>query len=498
MALDFSIGWKRIPILDALLGLRNMDVKRSVIVDWSARYGKRHQLQRIQDFPLGIVGPKKVRIYFRLDHYVLQWWEPSKRTNLSDRVEGDLVAAINRARQIEERLVNFRTSMVRRPGRLSHRELVERFQLDLARRADAGEIDPGTVSRYGSALSHYLSFCECPLSGKSCSFAAAVNREFRLAFVAFLEQRSVSANGRSLTSRRPMRGSSFVLDAVRGMYQWAADPDRANLLPEGFRNPFLRSSESRGHQHADPLSEPDITLPMAIDLIRICDAFQLRLFVCMLLFGLRAAEPCYLFVEYMSDDWLQVPCIPDLDVKTKGRRDKRFPLLPELKEFWEMLRDSRPHGLLFERRIPKGGSSRPSLRGSSLADLIEEYRHIRETASSSNERLRQLNAILMKAGALNYDLIENEFSILANRLGWPKKATLKDLRHLFATTMNNAAMPEGYRRYLMGHSPGKAALVSYTHLNELQRHYFDAMRREWSSVIAAVQRRIGELKVSTL
>src|SRR5258708_6689079 len=72
--------------------------------DWSSRYGAKHQLRRIEQFPSGIVAPKRVRLYLRNGHYVLQWWDPAAKTNLSDRVNGDLVAAITRARLIEERL----------------------------------------------------------------------------------------------------------------------------------------------------------------------------------------------------------------------------------------------------------------------------------------------------------------------------------------------------------------------------------------------------------
>lgn len=42
---------------------------------------------------------------------------------------------------------------------------------------------------------------------------------------------------------------------------------------------------------------------MALNLVRACDRFQLLLFAPMLLFGLRAAEPCYLFREYLEIDW---------------------------------------------------------------------------------------------------------------------------------------------------------------------------------------------------
>ena len=42
------------------------------------------------------------------------------------------------------------------------------------------------------------------------------------------------------------------------------------------------------------------------------------------------------------------------------------------------------------------------------------------------------------------------------QLQWPAQATLKDLRHLFATTMNNASMPEAYRRVFDGASAGSS------------------------------------------
>lgn len=59
--------------------------------------------------------------------------------------------------------------------------------------------------------------------------------------------------------------------------------------------------------------------------------------------------------------------------------------------------------------------------------------------------------------------------------------------------MNNAAMPESFRRYLMDQAPGRAAIVAYTHLHELKRHYAEAVRREWTPLVAAINRRVTEL-----
>src|SRR5262245_19366758 len=135
-----------------------IDRESGTTASWSQRYGERHRLQRITEFPRGVAAPEKVRLYWRHDHYVLQWWDPGAKTNLSDRVDDDLVAAIIRARQIEERLVHFRHSGQGKRRRLAHGELVEAFVADLRQRADASEISPATVDRYNDALQHYRAF----------------------------------------------------------------------------------------------------------------------------------------------------------------------------------------------------------------------------------------------------------------------------------------------------------------------------------------------------
>jgi hypothetical protein len=462
---------------------------------WSARYGERHRLHRITEFGPGIAGPEKVRLYRRRHHYVLQWWDPAAKANLLDRVDGDLVAALSRARAIEERLTHFKTSATVCRRRLGHGDLVAAFLADLHRRADAGDIDPGTVRRYDVALRHYRAFCSQPAILKTYPHAARVNRDFRLQLAAFLAQRPVTPNGRAQGRGRPMKGPGFVLDTVRALFEWAADPERASLLPEGFRNPFLRPAQTRSLLKGDPLAEPDVTPAMAVDLVTACDRFQLRLFAPMLLFGLRAAEPCFLFREYLDAHWLRVPCNPELDYFTKGRRDKRFPLVEDLRLLWDELRRGQRHGLLYERRGAAEGRERAPLEGTALADVVAEYRRrcLAEPGGGAAGRRLLRDEVLREAGALTYDHVEQEFTALARRLGWPAAATLKDLRHLFATAMHNAAMPEAYRRYLMGQAPAKAAVTAYTHLNELGRHYAEAVRREWRPLTEAVRRRLAEL-----
>ncbi len=462
---------------------------------WSDRYGDTHRWRRFVAFPAGIAPPQKVRVYQRAGHFLLNWWDPGEKRNLSERVDGDLLAALTRARAIDERVTTVRTAGAGGARRVGHADLVGRYLADLERRADAGEVDPKTVRRYAGALRHYTVFTARPQVVKRYPAAGTVDRKFRLEFAAFLTAREVTGNGRPGTTRR-MRNTQFVTDAVRAVFAWACDPDRGGLLPEGFRNPFLRSGSRTPVLKGDPLAAPDVTLPMAVELVRACDEFQLRLFVPILVFGLRAAEPCVLFADHLRDGVLSVPCVPELGLLTKGRRDKRFPLPERLEPFWEVLRDGRDKGLLHERRAVAEGREQVPLRDASLAELISEYRARcdRKNAKTAAERARVREGVLRDAGGLDYDHMQGEFTKVTNGLGWPAAATLKDLRHLFATTLNNAGVPEGYVRYLMGHAPGKAALVAYTHLDQLRRHYSAALEQEWAPLLDAINQRVVSLR----
>jgi hypothetical protein len=460
---------------------------------WSRTYSAKYRFQRITEFPAGIAAPRKVRIYWRHDHYLVQWWSPPQGKNVCERIAGDLLSALVRAREVDQRLENFpRTPAV--AGRCGHAALAERFLDHLGRRAEAGEVQPATVVRYRTALGHYLAFADQAVVQKAYRHTHQIDRDFRLAFAAFLANRQVAPNGRPQAEARPMRGQAFVLDAVRAMLEWAADPDRGHLLPEGFRNPFLRQGQARPLLRGDPLAEPDITLAMALDLVRACDRHQLLLFAPMLLFGLRASEPCYLFREYLEGGWLRVPCNGDLGYRTKAGRDKRFPLPDELRPLWDALRTGGDTGLLYQRRSVAEGREVAPLRGQPLAALVTEYRRRCAAAGSPDAAGRELlrDALLREAGGLGYDHVEQEFGTLARRLGWPSAATLKDLRHLFATTLGNTPMPEGYRRYLMGQSPGKAAVVAYTHLNQLREQYAEVVRGAWAPLADAVARRLAD------
>lgn len=271
-------------MLDQIIPVRCSRVRQPDALSaspWVQRYGRKHHLHRISTWPEGIVPLVRVRLYWRAGHFVLQWWDPAIRRNLSDRVDGDIIAAIARARQIDQRLIDFKAGG-HGGRRIQHRELVERFLGDLQVRVDAGQLQPSSLARYRSALAHYLAFVDQRLIADRWPLAGGVDRPFALAFAAFLADRHVAPNGTEKAVKHRMKATSFILDAARAMFSFAADPDRGRLLPEGFRNPFLRPSV-QCRRCGDPFGEPDITTAMAEQFLRACDDYRLRIFSLLIL-----------------------------------------------------------------------------------------------------------------------------------------------------------------------------------------------------------------------
>ncbi|MDP6468639.1 MAG: hypothetical protein QF918_12905 [Pirellulaceae bacterium] len=463
---------------------------------WCKRYADKHRLERIIDLPAGIVAPRRVRIYRRSNHFIIQWWDRQEKRTVCERVDGDLLAALSRARDVDEHLEHFRVALGkprrRRPG-----ELAERYLDDLHRRAGAVEIDIATVDRYRSAIQHFVKFVEQPTVAAKYPNIAQVDRGFQLEFSAYLNSIQISPNGHANTSAHPMKATGYVMDIVRAMFEWASDADRGNLLPDGFRNPF--SSRKRGTRQVviDPLSEPDITIPMATSLIEACDPFQLSIFAPLVFYGLRPSELGWIFRENIEGEWLRVPCRAELDYFTKGRRDKSFPIVDCLRPLW----DARSHsatGLLYVNRGVAEGRTTPESLGWSAAHLATEFRRrcvaIKEPDARQRRHIR--DQVMKESGQLKYDHVEAEFKKLSSRLEWPAEATLKDLRHLFCTCLEDAGVPEFYRRYMMGQSFGKAPIVTYTHItmSPVSTYYQVALDSKFAPILEAIEHRWRALK----
>jgi integrase len=366
-------------------------------------------------------------------------------------------------------------------GKLTPESLVQEYVDDLHRRADAGELSPATPARFSSALDHFVSFASQPGVSKSYATAGQIDRQFVLKFASHLMGVQISPNGHANTARRRMIGQQFVLNVVRGVYEWARDTERGACLPADFINPF-RIATLRPKAPTTLLGEPDVTIAMASSFLQKCDDFQLRLFSPMILLGLRAAEPIMAFTEFVTCDSLEIKCIPSLDYRTKGVRDKFLPLVPKLAQ---LLGTKTASALLFPRRDVWERNEQPAMAGAKLAEIVREYqsRCSTLTAPTAATRAKLRDQVMDQAGALTYKMIQMEFTRVASSLGWPRSATLKDFRHLFSTCMSNGGVPEHERQFLMGHSPGKATILRYTHLNQLRQHYERAVNEQMLPII---------------
>lgn len=433
---------------------------------WTQRYGQRFRMERVRELPQGMAAPRKVRLYRRQVHHVLQWWDPQFGRTVNERVEGDLLDALGRARVVDERLAAMRTagSAI---SPITHTDLVEAFKEDLVTRANAGEVAPATVRRFSAALDHYVRFTEQPDLGRAYRTAGGIDRAFALRFAAWLSQQIITANGSRHGTLRPMTSSGYVLDVTRAMFEWAKDPVRGKRLPADFANPFASGALQRRTVPRNPLGEPDITLEMATTLIGKCDLYQLRLIAPMVLWGLRPGELRWLFAENVESLFMRGDCIEVLDHRSKGVRNKSLPWIEPLRTL--LISEGKFEGLLFTRRQ----TDEIALPNASLETIAAEYRSRVTKAKSydaaSRERVR--DGVMNDAGAVTYKIVVGEFTALTSSLNWPKSATLKDLRHLCQTCLDNGGLTLSERQYLLGQSMGRAAINAYLHLNKLAEHY---------------------------
>ncbi|MEZ6190434.1 MAG: hypothetical protein R3C45_03990 [Phycisphaerales bacterium] len=449
---------------------------------WSARYSRQHKPVRVQP-PPGFTPPDKVRVYARNGHYLLQWWDPGAGRTLNERVDGDLLDAFTRARQLDGNLASLGRGGGVHATQITHTELVTRYLQALEHRADSDNLALSTVKRYRGALGHYLAYTDQHAVTGKARYAGRVDAAFVARFRAYL---------RSIPS---LAGPDYVLSVVRAMYLWAAEPSHGGLLPAAFVNPLLGQVTRRSRRQRPSLLEaPAVTAEMAAELIRVSDDYQLRLLAPVVFFGLRPSELCLLTREDIQGGFLNVYCVAELDHATKGNLDKRLPLPQSLQQL--LLSDKTPGvrgGLLMQRRPVAGGRKTSRFAGLDKVGLIDAYRCLlsKEKVVTAKTRDTLRKAVIRDAGGVSYKQVYTEFGRLRKKVGWPDTVTLKDLRHLFATFTHDAGMPERYRRFLMGHAPGGEAIVDYTHLAKVREHYDLAVQREFAGVLEALQQRLN-------
>jgi integrase len=166
-------------------------------------------------------------------------------------------------------------------------------------------------------------------------------------------------------------------------------------------------------------------------------------------------------------------------VKTRNVRD--VPLLPEVATVICGYMRGRQAGPVFlRRRFAKPGDP-PPLAGRSVLELEQEV--VRRTATaqaaalsplSRAEAARIARSVWLDAGGIKETTIRSEFMKVTTKIGMAHLTCPKDLRHLFATSLQVAGVDPMIRRDVMGHTTLEMT-SHYTHtqngtrLRELHR-----------------------------
>jgi site-specific recombinase XerD len=84
-----------------------------------------------------------------------------------------------------------------------------------------------------------------------------------------------------------------------------------------------------------------------------------------------------------------------------------------------------------------------------------------EQALDRASKLRVARSVWPAAGALREDRVRLEFMRLTRRIGLPAQTAPKMLRHLFATSLQEANVDPLIRNLLMGHAPAGERAAGY-------------------------------------
>lgn len=467
---------------------------------WSCRYGDRHRYLPILDDPLLPNSRRgRIRIYQRgkndkpnIQRFILNWFEGGR--NCKRTVLGDKFTAVAEADRINQRLDSLgRSGLAGRQISLSL--LIERYTEHLNKRADAGEISARSAVRYKNALSYLLQFAD-ESAGISRAQTGKVDDSFVLEFKAYLRNLKVHPNGHPNAQLKPLSeaGIRFILSAVRSVWQWALEHNPP-LLPEESGNPFRKHVGSRSPRNL--VTPPDLNTSDIVKLIQTADRYQLILLMPLILYGLRAAEPCFLMVEDWNckDHLLTVSCVPDLDYKTKSRIDKVFPVPPILDRLLRLATKGRPGGPLLPSRAHFESGEVASLLLATKQQMAQEYHKRLDGHCSAASRLKVLANLFHDAGGVSYDQLSHEFQQMVGCANLTSHPTLKSLRHFFAAALEKANISYFTRKYFMGHRVRRDPLAVYTSINfdEIRSEFDRLLNGPMAPIITATVLRMGTL-----
>ncbi|MFH1418874.1 MAG: tyrosine-type recombinase/integrase [Planctomycetota bacterium] len=343
---------------------------------------------------------------------------------------------------------------------LDHHEQVRRSSL-------------ATVRRYRTAVGHLGTYATSVHGSlRADRFTQALAEEF----VRYLRTTKVPPNGHPNTQKRLMRskGIVFILGTCRALFNFAREQRH---LPAYAPNPFSRLAiERMPIDDAKPIRP--MTSEQEVAFFKACDEWQFRVFFVLAFTGLRVGELTHLLIDndlQLNNDVIRIANKPGLywQVKTRNLRD--VPLLPQVAQVLRTCIGSRTSGPVVLRRRFVSSRSCPLLEKNSMAELeqdvqdrIERQQLLKDAPLTRLETARIARSVWRDAGAVKETDIRTEFIRVTTRIGLGHLTCPKDLRHLFATSLQAAGVDPMIRRDIMGHTTLEMT-SHYTHTRGITR-----------------------------
>jgi len=312
-----------------------------------------------------------------------------------------------------------------------------------------------TIRRYRAATEHLLTFVSTVTPIRHASQFRVTHAE---EFTGYLRALKVSPNGHANSERRPLldKGIKFILETCRALFTYAGK--RRHLSPYAG-NPFSEMGLARipiENQRTKAL----LTAEQELEFLSACDAWQLPIFLTLMLTGMRPGELAHLmFTDFdSSSQTLKIHNRPKLGWQVKTRNEREIPLAPELCGVLCRMNASSSGTLFFRRKFstgitpPLAGLSEPALLSELNLRISQQETH----GDTSAARIRHLTAcqtIWRDCGIVEPDRIRMEFMRVTKKIGCPQFTEPKILRHMFATALQDANVDPLIRNELMGHSP---------------------------------------------
>ncbi len=312
-----------------------------------------------------------------------------------------------------------------------------------------------TIQRYRTATAHLIRFIGVTRGVELASHFRPAHAE---AFAAHLRRVKVAPNGHPNATKRPLsdKGVKYILEVSRSLFNYAG---QRRHLPPYAENPFSAIGIDR-----IPIEDSKPFIGLTSDqerrFLESCDNWAFPIFLTLMLTGMRPGELTHALLPNDLDldgGWLHVRNKRELGWRVKTRNDRAIPLVPELISVLRSVIGNRAAGPAFLRRryLAEEPPALACLTENELrAELIRrvEFRTADSDGSITRETSHRIAQRLWRdCGAIKTDEIRTAFKRLTGRIELPHLTAPMVLRHMFATTLQDANVDPLIRNQLMGH-----------------------------------------------